>query len=84
MIDDSKIEYLLNGEKAEADILNRPIKQLASAVNTAFSETSADNSNTFDEISDEFDATRQIIEERFNEVFEVTRDGNGFTREKGC
>lgn len=67
MIDESQIEYLLNGERAEADVLNRPLRQLVRATNASLSEV---------------DNAALLIEKRYDDVFEVTRDGNGFTREK--
>lgn len=39
MIDQSKIDWLLNGEEVEADILNRPLRQMLAEVNTEFSTT---------------------------------------------
>lgn len=75
MIDESQIEYLLNGERAEADVLNRPLRQLVSATNTSLGEVN-------DAISTSTDNTALLIEERYDDAFEVLKDGSGFTREK--
>lgn len=57
MIDEGQIEYLLNGERAEADVLNRPLRQLVSATNDSLSEVNdakADkgHTHTSDDITD--------------------------------
>ena len=90
MIDESQIVYLLNGERAEADILNRPLRQLVSATNASLGEVDETITEILDvsleeireEISTASDDSARLIEERYDDVFEVTRDGNGFTREK--
>ena len=75
MIDENQIEYLLNGERAEADVLNRPLKQVVSATNA-----------TFDQVNDAISTTANnaalLVEKRYDDAFEVLKDGSGFTREK--
>ena len=70
-IKDEDIEWLLNGEKAEADILNRPMRQIVRGVNDAFE--GFENSEFIDDIYNK-------IEDSYDEIFEVIKDGNGFAR----
>ena len=79
MIDESQIEYLLDGERAEADVLNRPLRQIVRATNTSLANISGSGGDTtealdtaLDEIHEEISTTSDnltlLIEERYDDV----------------